>query len=107
MSRPTTNCASCGKPKAAPVTTQQAAPQGADWPTREADILYVAQQFGIFLSANQQQTKPNMFIPSMPLLPTEKQADPYPVLVVNNQRPRDPRAAAPEPPPLVPPKEAA
>jgi hypothetical protein len=78
MSQPVVNCAKCGRPKAPPVTTNQALGE-AKWPTYWADIQYMMQKIldaHKGLKANQGQSEPLMFIPPPPFLATDKQAPP-------------------------------
>jgi hypothetical protein len=78
MSQTITNCAKCGRPKAPPVTTNQA-PGEAKWPTYWADIQYTMQKIldaPQGLKANQGQSEPLMFIPPPPFLETDAQAPP-------------------------------
>jgi hypothetical protein len=80
MSQPNThvtNCAKCGRPKAPPVTTNQA-PGEAKWPTYWADIQYTMQKIldarkGEPVTINGQR----MGVPDLPQwIPTDEQAPP-------------------------------
>jgi hypothetical protein len=95
MSHPVVNCAKCGRPKAPPVTTQQA-PGEAKWPTYWADIQYMMRKIldarrGEPVTINGQR----LGVPDPPPWVASDES----VTVNENRR------GVPPLPPLVPPKE--